>query len=503
VGAIALPGCTEMAGRLSSSSETAEQQQDSEDNAHEGEDDAGHDHSDQPHTADDHSGHDHSGGSDAEDSSLELTPQARGNLGLETETVSVSSFTEYVSMPGTIIDWPGRTHVSVTAPLTGVVNAIYVSRGELIQSGQPLFSMRLTHQDLVQTQAEFLTALGRMDVEDREIQRLNSAAQSGAIAMKTLIQRQYERDRLLAEIQAERQAMLLHGLSEAQIAAIEQTRKLVREVTIFAPALHADDSLHHDSESKHDHSHDHPDEQSDPPLAPASVQQAAFATQPASPPIGLQEVEFLVTEVSVNRGQSVNAGQPLGRLSDYTQVLIEGHAFQKDAKALRSAANLRLRLQAVIDWTRGRPEIIDGLSISYIGSEVDLESRALPFYVPLENKIERSEQREDERYVSWRFKPGQRLQLRVPIQAYDNTIVVPKDAVAEDGVERYVFVDHGDHFDRRPVRVLVRDAFWIAIANDGSVREGQEIAISGAHQLLMAMKKKAGGPVDPHAGHNH
>ncbi len=468
-----------------------------------GHDDPVDDHSGHDHSGHDHSGHDHSAHSDAgedghsQEMSIELSQQARGNLGLQTEVVATSTYTQYVSMPATIVDWPGRTHVSVTASLTGVVNAIYVSRGELIRSGQPLFTLRLTHQDLVKTQSDFLAALGRMDVEQREITRLTAITRSGAVAGKALIEHEYERDRLLAEVRAERQAMLLHGLSEDQIARIEERRELVREVTVYAPTLHADYSLHHESESQ------------DPPLPPevippvSEVQQTAFATMPESEPHQHVEAEFLVTELGVNRGQSVNAGQLLGQLSDYSEVLIEGHAFQKDGMALRMAAKFQFPLQAVIDSASDRPEIVDGLRIAYIGNEIGINSRVLPFFVPLENKIERSEQRGQQRYVSWRFKPGQRLQLRVPLQGFDDTIVVPKDAVAEEGSERYVFVDHGDHFERRPVRVLARDSLLVAIKNDGSIRSGQTIAVTGAHQLQMAMKNKSGGPIDPHAGHNH
>jgi hypothetical protein len=183
--------------------------------------------------------------------------------------------------------------------------------------------------------------------------------------------------------------------------------------------------------------------------------------------------------------------------------LIEGHAFQDDASMLRIAANLSLPLQALMPTGRRRPKVIENLHLSYIGNEVALESRALPFFVPLPNEVERSEVRDSKRYLSWRFKPGQRLQIRVPYEGVDNTFVVPRDAVAEDGLERYVFLDHGDHLERRPVHVLAHDSISVALANDGSIREGQRIVTRGAHQLQMAFKQSSSGPIDPHAGHSH
>ena len=120
----------------------------------------GHDHSS-------HAGHDHEGHSDAE--SVELSRQARINMRLRTQPVSVGVYTQYIEVPGVVTEWPGRTHVAVTSPLTGVLNSILISRGELVKSGMPLFTLRLTHQDLVNTQETFLSKLGELDVEQREI----------------------------------------------------------------------------------------------------------------------------------------------------------------------------------------------------------------------------------------------------------------------------------------------------------------------------------------------
>jgi hypothetical protein len=43
----------------------------------------------------------------------------------------------------------------------------------------------------------------------------------------------------------------------------------------------------------------------------------------------------------------------------------------------------------------------------------------------------------------------------------------------------------------------------VVIANDGGLFPGDRIALSAAQQLQVAIKNKAGGGIDPHAGHNH
>lgn len=444
-----------------------------------------HDDHDHDHAHDDHEGHD-------EATSIQLSVQARANLRLRTQALKASTYIDYVEVPGVVSGWPGRTHISITSPLTGVINSINVSRGEMIRSGTPLFTLRLTHQDLVNTQETFLAQLGQLDVEEKEIERLGSVSSSGAIAGKTRLAREYERDKLLAGIRAARQAMLLHGLSEDQIRYIERRRELVREVTVYAPIVHGDNSLHHDSLGAAN------DRLANSPSAELAALQPPVLDHPEH-----MDTEFLVTELETRRGESVAAGQQLAQLSDYTELLIEGYAYQRDADVLRSAATDGAAVQAVWHAAGDNKEVISDLKVVYISNEIDRESRLLAFYVAIENKIERTERRGEKTYVSWRYKPGQRMTLRLPVSQIDNAIVVPKEAVAEEGPERYLFVQNGDHFDRVPVEVLARDSVSVAIKNDGHVRPGLTIATSGAHQLQMAMKNKAGGAVDPHAGHQH
>ena len=95
------------------------------------------------------------------------------------------------------------------------------------------------------------------------------------------------------------------------------------------------------------------------------------------------------------------------------------------------------------------------------------------------------------------------MQLDVPVEKWPDRIVLPVDAVAQDGAETYVFVPNGDHFDRRPVHVEYRDRSSVVIANDGTLFPGDIVAISGAQQLQLALKNKSSGGIDPHAGHNH
>jgi hypothetical protein len=80
---------------------------------------------------------------------------------------------------------------------------------------------------------------------------------------------------------------------------------------------------------------------------------------------------------------------------------------------------------------------------------------------------------------------------------------LPIGALAQDGAEYYVFQQEDGQFARRPVKIEYRDQYSAVIADDGSLTPGKSAIIAGSYQVNLAMKNKAGGAVDPHAGHNH
>ncbi len=430
-------------------------------------DHAGHDHGEEGHEGHDHAGHD-------ESSSLHLSEQARRNIGLSKETlqpIKLGVFTRTLNVPARVVELPGRTQVQVASPMTGVVASVHVVQGEAVAPGTLLFKVRLTHEDLVQAQAMFLKTLGELDVEDREIARLTSLDTSGVIAGKRLLERQYSKQKLKAVFNANRESLLLHGLSAEQIDSIIQDRRLLRELEVRAPALPSHSSVVQSAENPH---------------------------------------LFMVQKINLNPGSMVRTGDPMAVLADFDELYVEGRAFEHDAEEITHASKMQAAgepgwdITAVLENNGQGMKTIDGLKVVYIDNEIESDSRAQRFFVKLPNHIvQDSQSAEGHRFLTWRFKPGQRMQLRVPIEQWSDRIVLPVDAVAREGAETFVFLENGDHFDRRPVHVEHQDQMWVVIANDGSLFPGDTVALTGAHQMQVALKNKAGGGVDPHAGHNH
>jgi biotin carboxyl carrier protein len=111
-------------------------------------------------------GHEHVHGEDGHDHShedeltlVELTQQARGNIGLKVGEIAFADFTRTITVPAIVVERPGRSQIAVVAPLTGVVTRIDVIPGQAIVPGQSLFVLRLMHEELVVSQSEFRSTL--------------------------------------------------------------------------------------------------------------------------------------------------------------------------------------------------------------------------------------------------------------------------------------------------------------------------------------------------------
>ncbi|XZE35783.1 efflux RND transporter periplasmic adaptor subunit [Pirellulaceae bacterium SH501] len=444
---------------------------------------AGHEDGEVKH--DDHAGHDHA--AHDETTSLELSTQARKNLGLTEEYLKPIELRDYqrtITVPAIVAAKPGRTQIRVSSPLSGVVTHVHAVTGEAVMAGELLFEVRLTYEDLVDTQTQFLKTLSDLDVEKREIARLEEVTQSGAISAKTLIERRYSKEKTEGFLSSMREALKLHGLTAKQIATIESDRKLLRDLSIETPDI--------DSHAKSEELR-----LSRLPVRPISHQVSSSEPRQTNPR------PLIVEDLSVQKGQGVTSGEMLCTLSDFSALYIEGQAFEQDAPTVAQAAQNGWPLNAIFQTASGA-ETIGGLKLAFVGNSVDANKRTLPFYVDLPNQILRDETNADrQRFLTWKFRVGQRLQLQVPVEVWKDQLVLPVDAVVKDGADWFAFQQNGDHFDRIAVHVKHRDQSSVVIDNDGVLFPGDVVAMRAAHQLQMALKNKSGGGVDPHAGHTH
>jgi hypothetical protein len=143
--------------------------------------------------------------------------------------------------------------------------------------------------------------------------------------------------------------------------------------------------------------------------------------------------------------------------------------------------------------------------VHHLSNQVDPVTRTFAFYLPLDNRAT-TFTRDGKTFFVWRYRPGQRVRLRVPVEKLgDEVFVLPAGALVREGAEAFVFRQNGDFFERRPVRVLYEDRTEVVLANDGSVGAGQFVVRNNAAAVNRALKAAAGGGHEghDHAGHSH
>ena len=85
------------------------------------------------------------------------------------------------------------------------------------------------------------------------------------------------------------------------------------------------------------------------------------------------------------------------------------------------------------------------------------------------------------------------MELRVPLERWTDRIVLPVDAIVEEGAETYAYRQNGNTFQRVPVHVEYRDRDSVVIANEGTLFPGDVVAAKGTYQIHLALKNKSGG----------
>lgn len=398
----------------------------------------------------------------AEASVLKLSPQARKNLGLIVRPIVLQRYWKTIQVPGEIMDRPGHSDRGVTSPAVGAVSEIHAFPGDTVKPGDRLFTLRLFSEYLQNTQAELFKATREMQLVKEQRTRLEAGARSGAISEARIIELDNQLRRHTAAIQAHRQDMLTRGLRPEQIDGVTEGN-FVSTIEVVAPPV-------------------------------ARARQTA-AVQPPDAQFIDNRVEGLayeIQELKVDLGQQVQAGQLLSMLANHHSLFIKGHAFKRDAPFLEKAAQngWPIEVEFAEDDAQYWPALNQSFQIRHLANTIDSASRTFDFFIPLSNQS-RGYEKEGETFVVWRFRPGQRVRLHVPVEELKEAFVLPATAVVREGPEAYVFRQNGDLFNRIAVQVLHEDRLNVVLASDGSVKPGLYLAQNAAASLNRVLKAQA------------
>jgi membrane fusion protein, heavy metal efflux system len=409
-------------------------------------------------------------GHGAATSPVKLSAQARKNLGLVSKPLAPATYWRTLELPGVVVDRPGVSDRGVVAPIAGTVTQIHIFPGSTVAPNDPLFTIRLVSESLHTSQLELYKATREIDIAKRQRERLTALAESGAIAKSRIIELDNQIERAQATVDAYRQDLQARGLPADRID-VAAKGEFVTEMTVRAPS----DQI--------------------PPAG--SVAQAGFdQSEPGRLPFS-----FELQSLDVQLGEQVEAGRVLCHLADHRSLLIEGRGFNDDLPLIQEAARngweveIQLETAAAGNW----PPLPKKLKIDHLSNAVDHETHTFSFFLPLENQWQTYTQNAAPRLL-WRFRPGNHLRLRVPVEKLENVFVVPRQAVVREGPEAYIFRQNGDLFDRLPVHLLHEDRQFAVLANDGAVRKGMYLAQSGAASINRVFKAQSatGAPAGMH-----
>ena len=381
-----------------------------------------------------------------------LNEMAQGNLGIRALPLKPGSYWKTITVPGMVVDRPGFSDRGVVAPATGIVTRVHHFPGEMVRSGDILFTLRLSSETLHQTQTDLFKSM--QDIALAREQRKRLADSAGAIPEARIIEADNQITRLQVACRAYSLELVNRGFTPEMVASVE-SGKFVGEVVVTAPNRNPK------------------------PLGTAGGTDGAEM--------------FEVQELKVELGHQVQSGQVMCLLSNHENLLVEGRAFRDETALLERS--VREKWPVSIDFqerTTDWGELNQEFRIRHLANMIDPATRTFAFQVPLTNQS-RVVMDEGRSQTLWRFRPGQRVRIDVRIERLDNVFVVPAEAVAQDGAEAYIFSQNVNTFERLPVRVLARDRRLAVLANDGSIVPGTFVAQGAAAQLNRLAKAGTSG----------
>jgi multidrug efflux pump subunit AcrA (membrane-fusion protein) len=396
--------------------------------------------------------------------SVKLSDEAARGLDLRAEEVKLEDYPKVIEVPGVLTDAPGRAR-AVTTPVAGAVARVHVVPGAAVRPGTPLFTVQLASEFVQTTQTELARTAKDLVVAVAKRDQTKKLVEAGTKPGIELTEDENLVRRLTAQVEGHRRQLRLFGLSAEQVRTAEAGGAVTEIVIVVPPA--------------------------NPPPAGA----------PPEPPFA-----FEVEAVAVAPGQGVAAGQHLARLADYRELFVEGQAFESEAGLVADATSVGrpVGVDFLDPPPKGRPAAETKLVIRSVG-RTDPATRTFPFYAALANEATPYE-REGTTYLSWRYRPGRQVRLRIPTGTVPKVIVLPAEAVVREGADAFVFRQNGDVYDRKPVVIVAEDRLTVAVAPGKGIEPGVSVLRNNAaavNRALKALQARGFGGTGGRKGHWH
>ena len=171
----------------------------------------------------------------------------------------------------------------------------------------------------------------------------------------------------------------------------------------------------------------------------------------------------------VSIGQAVsgsggfNSGTEVLTIADLNSMIINAQVNQADVPRLKVGEAVQVTVEAV-----------SGLQVTGVVERISPQAT-------IKNNIKGYPARVALRNVDTRVRPGMTANVRIPVASADQVTAVPLAAVFTEKnpdnaqMERYVYVEQGDKFEKRNVKVGVSDYFYAEIQE--GLKAGEAVAL--------------------------
>jgi len=168
-----------------------------------------------------------------------------------------------------------------------------------------------------------------------------------------------------------------------------------------------------------------------------------------------------VIENNAVLGAMVDESTEILIIIDPTVLWIDAEVFERDLAKIRPGQCVEVKVPAYPG------QIFEG-RVSYIGDVLKEDTRTITVRSEVPNK-------------GGLLKPGMFADIRVCLEQRSDSLVLPNEALLEDGKETVVFVRRNGQFIRRPVKKGISDDGYVEILE--GVKEGEEVVTRGNYQI--------------------
>jgi RND family efflux transporter MFP subunit len=206
-------------------------------------------------------------------------------------------------------------------------------------------------------------------------------------------------------------------------------------------------------------------------LTPQQLDEIASSAKPQIELPIYSTVSGIVTERKVTQGQYVNAGEALLTITDLSTIWVRADVYQPDLPSVHTGQSVEITSDSLPGTTlHGR--------VGFLDTSINPQTRTASARIEVPNP-------------SMRLRPGMFVQVRFAAPAGHDVLAIPRSAVLDTGMRKFVYVAKGNgEFEGRQVQLGPEGTDYYPVLT--GLKEGERIVSQGSF-LIDSQTRITGG----------